>query len=66
MQKVVYRNGKIWAAHHVFVPQNNPNRSVVQWWELDEDGTVLQFGRVDEPNMHFTFPTIAVNALEEV
>lgn len=68
MQNVIYRNGKIWAVHHVFLPAGNPSRSAIQWWELEEDGTVLQFGRVDDPTgeYHFTYPTIAVNAMEEV
>ncbi|MBN1339774.1 MAG: PKD domain-containing protein [Bacteroidales bacterium] len=68
MQNVIYRNGKLWAVHHVFLPAGNPIRSAVQWWELDENGTVLQFGRVDDPTgeFHFTYPTIAVNAMEEI
>ncbi len=67
MQNVVYRNGKLWAVHHVFVPVVNPNRSVIQWMELEAfDGAVNQFGRIDETGKHFTHPTIAVNALEEI
>ena len=67
MQNVVYRNGKLWAVHTVYVPAANPNRSLVQWWELDAStNEVYQFGRVDEPGMHFTHPSIAVNALEEI
>ncbi len=67
MQNVVYRNGKLWAAHHVFVPAGSPTRSVVQWWEIDaSDGEVIQYGRIDEAGKHFAFPTIAVNALEEI
>jgi PKD repeat protein len=65
---VIYRNGKLWAVHHIFVPANNPQRAAVQWWELDTTGTVLQRGRIeDTTNLYsFAFPTIAVNKFEDI
>jgi PKD repeat protein len=68
MQDVIYRNGKIWATHHVFLPIEDPERSAIQWWELGTDGTILQRGRVDDETgtYHFTFPCIAVNGQEDV
>jgi PKD repeat protein len=68
MEKVIYRNGKIWAVHHIFLPVGNPQRTAVQWWELDTDGTVLQRGRIDDTTnlFSFAFPTIAVNNNEDV
>lgn len=69
MENMVYRNGKLWAAHHVYLPAgNNPQRSAVQWWNLSLEGEVLQWGRVDDPSgeMFFAFASIAVNAKEDV
>ena len=68
MENMVYRNGKLWTAHHVYLPQGNPNRSAIQWWELALDGELLQWGRVDDPTgeMCFAFAGIAVNAKEDV
>jgi len=68
MENVIYRNGKLWAVHHVFLPVNNPQRTAVQWWCLDTDGNILERGRVDDPSnvFSFAFPTIAVNSKEDV
>lgn len=68
MEDVIYRNGKLWAVHHVFLPANNPQRCAIQWWELDTAGVVLNYGRIqDSSNLFsFAFPTIAVNANEDV
>lgn len=68
MEDVIYRNGKLWAVHHIFLPAGNPQRSAVQWWNLDTDGIILERGRIDDPTnlFSFAFPTIAVNANEDV
>ena len=68
LENLVYRNGKLWTTHHVFLPANNPTRSAVQWFEFDLDGTVEQWGRIDDPTgeMFFAFATIAVNAKDDV
>ena len=68
MENVVMRNGKLWAVHHVFVPANNPQRCAIQWWELDTEGIVLDYGRIEDTTnlFSFAFPTIAVNANEDV
>lgn len=69
MENMVYRNGKLWATHHVYLPAgDNPQRSAVQWWNLSTEGEVLQWGRVDDPTgeMYFAFASIAVNAIEDV
>lgn len=59
-----YRNGSLWVAQTAFVPAGAPTHSVAQWWQLSPDGTVLQFGRVEDPTGHqfFAYPSIAVNA----
>jgi hypothetical protein len=64
MLKVVYRNGSLWAAHNAFLPASVPTRTAAQWWQFKPDGTVQQFGRVDDPTgvLFFAYPTIAVNA----
>jgi len=65
---VVYRNGKIWAVHHIFLPANNPQRVAVQWWQLDTTGVILERGRIeDTTNLYsFAFPSIAVNKFEDI
>ena len=68
MENVIYRNNKLWAVHHIFVPAGNPVRTDVQWWNLDTSGVILQRGRIqDTTNLFsFAFATIAVNAHEDI
>jgi PKD repeat protein len=68
MENVVFRNNKLWAVHHVFLPANNPQRTAVQWWELTPTGQIVQRGRIDDPTglMSYAFPTIAVNEFEDI
>jgi PKD repeat protein len=68
MENMVYRNGKLWTTHHVYLPANNPSRCAVQWFELSPLGEIHQWGRVDDPTglMYYAFATIAVNAKEDV
>jgi len=69
MENMIYRNGKLWTVHHVYLPAgNNPTRSAVQWFELELDGEILQHGRVDDPdgNMFYAFTSMAVNAKEDI
>jgi PKD repeat protein len=68
MENVVFRNNKLWAVHHVFLPANNPQRTAVQWWELTPTGQIVQRGRIDDPSglMSYAFPTIAVNEFEDI
>ncbi len=68
MQNVMFRNGKLWAVHHVFLPANNPQRCAVQWWELDTAGVLLNHGRIEDNTnvFSFAFPTIAVNSYNDV
>lgn len=68
MQSVVFRNGALWAAHHVFLPTNAPNRVSVQWWSFTTGGSVLQHGRMDDPTSAkmYGYPSLAVNRYEDV
>ncbi|MBK7998557.1 MAG: tandem-95 repeat protein [Verrucomicrobia bacterium] len=68
MQSVVFRNGALWAAHHVFLPTNAPNRVSVQWWSFTSGGSVLQHGRMDDPTSAkmYSYPSLAVNRYEDV
>jgi len=65
---VIYRNGKLWTTHHIFLPAGNPQRAAVQWWELDTTGVVLERGRIDDTTNQysFAFPSIAVNKFEDI
>lgn len=68
IENMIYRNGKLWCVHHVYLPANNPTRCAVQWFELALDGTILQRGRVDDPEggMFYAFASIAVNSREDI
>lgn len=61
-------NGKLWWAHHIFLPQASPTRSAIQWWQLQTNGTILQRGLIDDPTgiIHRTYPSLAINANEDV
>jgi PKD repeat protein len=65
---VIYRNGKLWAVHHIYLPADNPQRTAVQWWVLDTTSAILERGRIDDPsnNFYFAFPAIAVNKYEDI
>lgn len=67
--KLVYRNGSLWATHTVFLPAGEPlTRSAVQWWQFQTDGTVQQFGRIDDGTgtIFRAYPTLAVNSQNDV
>ncbi len=68
MLSLVYRNGSLWATHTVFLPAGGPTRSAVQWWEFLPNGTVNQFGRIDDESatLFRAFPSLAVNAQNDV
>ncbi len=63
MQKTIYRNGKIWCTHTVFLPAGVPTRSSIQWWQLSPAAAVLQRGRIDDATgtNFYAFPSIDVN-----
>lgn len=63
IQNLVYQGGTLWCAQTVFLPSSNPTRSAAQWWQLSTSGTVIQFGRVEDPNnvRYYAYPSIAVN-----
>lgn len=68
IQNVVYRDGALWCAQHVFLPTNLVTRCAVQWWCVTPGGTVLQHGRMDDPSgaKFYAYPSIAVNRYEDV
>jgi hypothetical protein len=59
----VYRNGYLWAAQNAFLPAGGATRTAAQWWQLATNGTVNQFGRVDDSTgtVFYAYPSIAVN-----
>ena len=65
MHALAKRNGKLWAAHHVFLPEGmeNVDRTAVQWWNLETNATIIQRGYIQDINAvkHYTFPSVAVN-----
>ena len=68
MQRAVYRNGSVWAAHTIYLPTGTPTRTAVQWWQFNPTtAAVTQAGRVDDPTgaNFYSFPSIAVNAANQ-
>jgi hypothetical protein len=56
---VVYRNGSVWATHHVVGPSGKVE---VAWYRINPGtGTVESQGRVTDPNRYYYYPSIAVN-----
>lgn len=67
LNNVVYRNGCLWAAHHVFLPPTNGLRTAVQWWQINPTNTsLLQCGRIEDATNFYAFPTIAANRFNDV
>ncbi len=59
-----YRNGKLWCAHTIFLPNTaNPTRSSVMWWQIDTLANPVQNGKIDDPTgaTFYAYPSIAVN-----
>ena len=48
MHALAKRNGKLWAAHHVFLPEGmeNVDRTAIQWWNLETNATIIQHGYI--------------------
>ncbi len=66
---IIYRNGSLWAAHHVHLPAGgSPQRTSIQWWQIGPGGTVLQRGLIDDlaGRNSYSYPGIAVNKFNEV
>ena len=63
-----FRNGSLWASHTTFLPAGAPTHCVAQWWQFLPNGTVQQFGRVEDPtgNLFFAYPSLAVNANDDM
>jgi hypothetical protein len=60
---VVYRNGSVWATHHVVGPSGNVE---VAWYRINPGTgtvapTVQSQGRIGDPNRWYYYPSIAVN-----
>ncbi len=66
MRRVVYRNGRLWAAHTVIL--GHPSRSSVQWWRINPWGTGDAVSRIDDPTgkVFRAFPSLAVNKFNDV
>jgi hypothetical protein len=63
----VFRNGTLWATHHV--ADSTDPRTEVAWYQIDPaeaspsfPGVPIQQGRIADPARSYYFPSIAVNA----
>ncbi|HXS95371.1 MAG TPA: hypothetical protein VN736_12260 [Candidatus Limnocylindrales bacterium] len=69
LQNCVVRNAALWCAQTVFLPAAKPNRSAVQWFQIDPAAASLQqSGRIDDAQAaeFYAFPSIAVNRFNDV
>ena len=70
MHALAKRNGKLWATHHVFLPEGmtNVNRTAIQWWNLETNAAIIQRGYIQDTNAvkQYTFPSMAVNKNDDV
>ncbi|HZT41800.1 MAG TPA: VCBS repeat-containing protein [Chthonomonadaceae bacterium] len=68
LYEVVLNNGTLWTAHTINLPAITPTRSAVQWWQVTTGGTILQYGRLDDPTatVFRAYPSLAVNANGDV
>jgi hypothetical protein len=59
MLNAVYRNGSVWATHHVVGPSGKVE---VAWYRINPiTGLLVSQGRVTDPNRWYYYPSIAVN-----
>lgn len=66
---VVFRDNSLWCSHTIFVPTAAPTRCGAQWWEIGAPAFgLIQEGLLDDPDGDdfFAFPTLAVNAANDV
>jgi hypothetical protein len=65
MQKVVYRNGHLWAVHGGGWPADTPDRNAIFWYELQPSlpNPIVQSGIIETggPGGGYMYPSIAVN-----
>jgi MYXO-CTERM domain-containing protein len=69
LNNTVYRNGKLYTSHNVYLPVGGPTRTAVQWWQVDTSGALLQRGRIEDvttSKRFYAFPSIAVNKNDDV
>ena len=69
MLSLVYRDGSLWAVHHIFLPAGgSPSRCSVQWWQLSTNGLILQRGLIDDPSgrTFYAYPSLSVNRFNDV
>jgi hypothetical protein len=59
----VYRDGSIWTAHTV----EQDGRAACRWYEVDARSlSLVEWGTIADPVVHYFFPGIAVNAAHDV
>jgi len=63
----VVRHHHVFATQTIYLPQANPTRTAVQWFELD-GYLPIQVGRIDDATgaFDYAYPTIAVNLHDDV
>lgn len=68
VQTCRYRDGSLWVTQNAHLPLDTPTRCAAQWWQFRPDGTVEQFGRVEDPTgvSMYAYPSLAVNVYRDV
>ena len=69
MQHVLLQHGRLWAVHTACFPSSGaPTTAGVQWWQLETDGSVVEWGRILDTGGSVLrgYPSIAVNANDDI
>lgn len=62
VQNAVLRDGTIYAAHTIGIPDTRPTRSAVMWWTIDASRRrVTGQGIIDDGKTFYGYPSVAVN-----
>ncbi len=66
MQKVILRDGDLWAVQSVMLPVGTPDHSEIQLWHLETNGTVDTQVVIGSSGVSRAYPSIAVNDLGHI
>lgn len=68
IQSAVFRNNRVFGVQTIFLPEASPNRSSIQWWRMNADGSSPVTGIIDDSTSsnHFAYPSLAVNHFNDI
>jgi hypothetical protein len=66
MHSVIQKNGYIYAAQMIFIPADNPTRSIIQYFKISPEGQIVSRGEIDDGSSFYGFPNISVNDFGDI